>query len=116
MGKNRGKMGKTDPYLVVKSQTFPHFPPSFQHSTYSFHIHCGKQGFSSRFHNSSTTHSQSGGNQNPRIPTRLFRVFHKFPTPYYGYYNKFNKIDRSADNSEEQTHNTAGEQKGAILV
>ena len=26
----------------------------------------------------------------PRIPTRLFRVFHKFPTPYYGYYNKFN--------------------------
>ena len=30
MGKNRGKMGKTDPYLVVKSQTFPHFPPSFQ--------------------------------------------------------------------------------------
>ena len=46
------------------------------------------------FHDPFTTHSQPRGNQNPRIPTRLFGVFHKFPTPYYGYYNKFNKIDR----------------------
>ena len=29
----------------------------------------------------------------PRHPIKTFRVFHKFPTPYYGYYNKFN-IDR----------------------
>ena len=77
---------------------------------------CGKKDRSQPFHDPFTTHSQPRGNQNPRIPTRLFRVFHKFPTPYYGYYNKFNKIDRSAGNSEEQTYNTTGEQKGAILV
>ena len=47
------------------------------------------------FNISFTAHSQPRGNQKPRIPTRLFRVFHKFPTPYYGYYNKFNKIERS---------------------
>ncbi len=77
---------------------------------------CGKKGSFSPFHDPFTTHSQCRGNPNPRIPTGLFQVFHKFPTPYYGYYNKFNKIDRSAGNSEEQTHNTTGEQKGAILV
>ena len=77
---------------------------------------CEKKDRSQPFHDPFTTHSQPRGNQNPRIPTRLFGVFHKFPTPYYGYYNKFNKIDRSAGNSEEQTHNTTGEQKGAILV
>ena len=77
---------------------------------------CGKKGPFSPFHDPFTTHSQCRGNPNPRIPTGLFQVFHKFPTPYYGYYNKFNKIDRSAGNSEEQTHNTTGEQKGAILV
>ena len=77
---------------------------------------CGKKGSFSPFHDPFTTHSQCRGNPNPRIPTGLFQVFHKFPTPYYGYYNKFNKIDRSADNSKEQTHNMAGEQKGAILV
>ena len=31
--------------------------------------------------------------RNPGIPPRHSGVFHKFPTPYYGYYNKFN-IDR----------------------
>ena len=77
---------------------------------------CGKKDLFQPFHDPFTTHSQPRGNQNPRIPTRLFGVFHKFPTPYYGYYNKFNKIDRLAGNSEEQTYNTAGEQKGAILV
>ena len=77
---------------------------------------CEKKDRSQPFHDPFTTHSQPRGNQKPRIPTRLFGVFHKFPTPYYGYYNKFNKIDRSAGNSEEQTHNTTGEQKGAILV
>ena len=77
---------------------------------------CGKKGSFSPFHDPFTTHSQCRGNPNPRIPTGLFQVFHKFPTPYYGYYNKFNKIDRSAGNSEEQTYNTTGEQKGAILV
>ena len=51
---------------------------------------CGKKDLSQPFHDPFTTHSQPRGNQNPRIPTRLFGVFHKFPTPYYGYYNKFN--------------------------
>ena len=94
MGKNRKKMGKNGPYLVVKTQTFPHFPQSFQHSTCVLHMGCGKKGPFSPFHNPFTTHSQRRGNPNPRIPTGLFQVFHKFPTPYYGYYNKFNKIDR----------------------
>ena len=51
---------------------------------------CGKKGSFSPFHDPFTTHSQCRGNPNPRIPTGLFQVFHKFPTPYYGYYNKFN--------------------------
>ena len=51
---------------------------------------CGKKGPFSPFHDPFTTHSQCRGNPNPRIPTGLFQVFHKFPTPYYGYYNKFN--------------------------
>ena len=55
---------------------------------------CEKKDRSQPFHDPFTTHSQPRGNQKPRIPTRLFRVFHKFPTSYYGYYNKFNKIDR----------------------
>ena len=58
---------------------------------------CGKKGSFSPFHDPFTTHSQCRGNPNPRIPTGLFQVFHNFPTPYYGYYNKFNKIDRSGD-------------------
>ena len=58
---------------------------------------CGMKGSFSPFHDPFTTHSQCRGNPNPRIPTGLFQVFHKFPTPYYGYYNKFNKIDRSGD-------------------
>ncbi len=48
--------------------------------------------------NLSTIHSQHIHNpvetKTPAFPTRLFGVFHKFPTPYYEYYNKFNKIDR----------------------
>lgn len=51
---------------------------------------CGKKESFSPFHDPFTTHSQCRGNPNPRIPTGLFQVFHKFPTPYYGYYNKFN--------------------------
>ena len=51
---------------------------------------CGKKDLFQPFHDPFTTHSQPRGNQNPSIPTRLFGVFHKFPTPYYGYYNKFN--------------------------
>ena len=76
----------------------------------------GKNPWLPHFNISFTPDSQTRGNRNPGIPPRHSGVFHKFPTPYYGYYNKFNKIDRSAGNSEEQTHNTAGEQKGAILV
>ena len=42
------------------------------------------------FNISFTPDSQTRGNQNPGIPPRHSGVFHKFPTPYYGYYNKFN--------------------------
>ena len=45
------------------------------------------------FNISFTPDSQTRGNRNPGIPPRHSGVFHKFPTPYYGYYNKFN-IDR----------------------
>ena len=45
------------------------------------------------FNISFTPDSQTRGNRNPGIPPRHAGVFHKFPTPYYGYYNKFN-IDR----------------------
>ena len=44
---------------------------------------CGKKDLSQPFHDPFTTHSQPCGNQNPRIPTRLFGVFHKFPTIVY---------------------------------
>ena len=42
------------------------------------------------FNISFTPDSQTRGNRNPGIPPRHSGVFHKFPTPYYGYYNKFN--------------------------
>ena len=47
--------------------------------------------------NLSTIHSQHIHNPvEPKPPhsDKTFGVFHKFPTPYYGYYNKFNKINR----------------------
>ena len=56
---------------------------------------CGKK---RSYLNLSTIHSQHIHNpvetKTPAFRQGLFGVFHKFPTPYYGYYNKFNKIDR----------------------
>ena len=63
---------------------------------------CGKKDLFQPFHDPFTTHSQPRGNQNPRIPTRLFGVFHKFPTPYYGYYNKFNILLPSGSNPKAE--------------
>lgn len=75
---------------------------------------CGKKDLFQPFHDPFTTHSQSRGNQNPRIPTRLFGVFHKFPTPYYGYYNKFNILLPSG--SSPKGRDQAGSvKKGEIL-
>ena len=75
---------------------------------------CEKKDRSQPFHDPFTTHSQPRGNQNPRIPTRLFGVFHKFPTPYYGYYNKFNILLPSG--SSPKGRDPAGSvKKGEIL-
>ena len=43
-----------------------------------------------RFNIPSTVPQQTRGKPKPRIPARVCGVFHIFPTPYYGYYNKFN--------------------------
>ena len=43
-------------------------------------------------------------------------VFHKFPTPYYGYYNKFNKIDRFGNCFQTPNNIRTGKQKGENSV
>ena len=91
IGKNKGFWCKTEQDIVVEGRNFPLFPRSFQHSTFPFHIGCGKEPQTPGFNNPFTLHPQTGGNPNPLFPPELFRVFHNFPTPYYGYYNKFNK-------------------------
>ena len=82
-------MGKKAHILCEKTRTFPHFPPTFQHSTSVLHTSSGKKVEVSPFHISFTTLPQERGNRNHLKPAELFRVFHIFPTPYYGYYNKF---------------------------
>jgi len=90
MGRKRDKTGKTDPDIVVKGRNFPLFPLSFQHSTPILHSRCGKRQMFPRFNIPSTVPQQIRGKPKPRIPARVCGVFHIFPSPYYGYYNKFN--------------------------
>jgi hypothetical protein len=114
MGRKRNKKGKISLYLVAKRRSFPHFPLSFQHLTSVLHIGCGKKHRSPPFNISFTSLPQPGGKPKPHFPTRLFRVFHKFPTPYYGYYNKFNILLPSG--SSPKGRDPAGSvKKGEIL-
>ena len=67
-----------------------------------------------RFNIPSTVPQQTRGKLKPRIPARVCGVFHKFPTPYYGYYNKFNKENRFCIGSHEerqQNRRKKGEKK-----
>ena len=77
--------------VVEAGRIFPLFPRSFQHSTFSFHRDCGKEKRKGSFHNTFTFHSQTRGKRKALEPPREKRVFHIFPTPYYDYYNKFNR-------------------------
>ena len=97
MGEKGAFRGKLEQDVVAKGRIFPLFPQSFQHLTPTIHIGCGKKPPTTRFNTSSTTHSQPCGKPLPRMKPDTFRLFNIFPTPYYGYYNKFNKIDRSGD-------------------
>ena len=51
---------------------------------------CGKNPRTTRFNNSFTPDPQSRGKPQPGMIPASFRLFNIFPTPYYGYYNKFN--------------------------
>ena len=90
MGEKGAFRGKLEQDVVAKGQIFPLFPQSFQHLTPTIHIGCGKKPPTTRFNTSSTTHSQPRGKPLPRVKPDTFRLFNIFPTPYYGYYNKFN--------------------------
>jgi hypothetical protein len=90
MGKNAGESGKTEQDIVVRRQSSPLFPPSFQHSTSVLHTRRGKKSRSHPFHKPFTLHSQAGGKPRSRTIPHIFRLFHIFPSPYYEYYNKFN--------------------------
>jgi hypothetical protein len=90
MGRNAGESGKTEQDIVVRRQSSPLFPPSFQHSTSVLHTRRGKKSRSSPFHKPFTLHSQAGGKPQSRTIPHIFRLFHIFPSPYYEYYNKFN--------------------------
>ena len=51
---------------------------------------CGKNPRTTRFNNSFTPDPRSRGKPQPGMIPATFRLFNIFPTPYYGYYNKFN--------------------------
>ena len=90
MGEKGAFLEKLEQDVVAKGRIFPLFPQSFQHLTPTIHIGCGKKPPTTRFNTSSTTHSQPRGKSLPRMKPDTFRLFNIFPTPYYGYYNKFN--------------------------
>ncbi len=83
-------MGKIGLYLVVKRPNLSTLSTEFSTFNFRFSQRVWKETPFPTINISFTVHSQPGGNRNPGIPARIFRVFHIFPTPYYGYYNKFN--------------------------
>ena len=91
MGRKRNKKGKIDLDIVVKGRNFPLFPHGFQHSTSVLHRQSGKDPPRYPFHKSSTAPSPEGDPRKiPAAPGKN-RVFHTIPSPYYCYYNKYNK-------------------------
>ena len=92
--------------IVVKSRSFPLFPPSFQHSTSVLHMPRGKKAHTPPFHNSSTAPSPKQRPQKIRMAAKRRRVFNTLPSPYYCYYNKYNKKQSKKPCIQQQTMRT----------
>lgn len=92
--------------IVVKSRSFPLFPPSFQHSTSVLHMPRGKKAHTPPFHNSSTAPSPKQIPQKIRMAAKRRRVFNTLPSPYYCYYNKYNKKQGKKPCIQQQTMRT----------
>lgn len=92
--------------IVVKSRSFPLFPPSFQHSTSVLHMPRGKKAHTPPFHNSSTAPSPKQRPQKIRMAAKRRRVFNTLPSPYYCYYNKYNKKQGKKPCIQQQTMRT----------
>lgn len=103
MGRNRPQTPIFVQDIVVKSRSFPLFPPSFQHSTSVLHMPRGKKAHTPPFHNSSTAPSPKQRPQKIRMAAKRRRVFNTLPSPYYCYYNKYNKKQGKKPCIQQQT-------------
>lgn len=103
MGRNRPQTPIFVQDIVVKSRSFPLFPPSFQHSTSVLHMPRGKKAHTPPFHNSSTAPSPKQRPQKIRMAAKRRRVFNTLPSPYYCYYNKYNKTQGKKPCIQQQT-------------
>ena len=106
MGRNRPQTPIFVQDIVVKSRSFPLFPPSFQHSTSVLHMPRGKKAHTPPFHNSSTAPSPKQRPQKIRMAAKRRRVFNTLPSPYYCYYNKYNKTQGKKPCIQRQTMRT----------
>lgn len=106
MGRNRPQTPIFVQDIVVKSRSFPLFPPSFQHSTSVLHMPRGKKAHTPPFHNSSTAPSPKQRPQKIRMAAKRRRVFNTLPSPYYCYYNKYNKTQGKKPCIQQQTMRT----------
>lgn len=106
MGRNRPQTPIFVQDVVVKSKSFPLFPPSFQHSTSVLHMPRGKKAHTPPFHNSSTAPSPKQRPQKIRMAAKRRRVFNTLPSPYYCYYNKYNKKQSKKPCIQQQTMRT----------
>lgn len=106
MGRNRPQTPIFVQDIVVKSRSFPLFPPSFQHSTSVLHMPRGKKARTPPFHNSSTAPSPKQRPQKIRMAAKRRRVFNTLPSPYYCYYNKYNKKQSKKPCIQQQTMRT----------
>lgn len=101
--------------IVVKSRSFPLFPPSFQHSTSVLHMPRGKKAHTPPFHNSSTAPSPKQRPQKIRMAAKRRRVFNTLPSPYYCYYNKYNKTQGKSPASSSKRCEFFGEKELSSL-
>lgn len=106
MGRNRPQTPIFVQDIVVKSRSFPLFPPSFQHSTSVLHMPRGKKAHTYPFHNSSTAPSPKQRPQKIRMAAKRRQVFNTLPSPYYCYYNKYNKTQGKKPCIQQQTMRT----------
>ena len=66
----------------------------------------GKKAHTSPFHNSSTAPSPKQRPQKIRMAAKRRRVFNTLPSPYYCYYNKYNKKQGKKPCIQQQTMQT----------